>query len=221
MPFQLVATAGNQTFELPGGVTLVLGRALNSDIPVFDPTISRRHAQVTSDATGVEVRDLGARNGVFLNGVKIEKARVSPGDVVTFGKVAFRLRETAKPSLPTPPSTRAQRAALTVLKPVPAPGVQRSGVGGVLGQTGAGIPSAAAAAAAVRGLRGEAPDEAAYADLLEVQQKLALLLEVSTALSRAIESDALLEKIVEFTFQILDADLVAVLLTDEHGELLP
>lgn len=221
MPYQLVATAGSQTFELPGGVTLVLGRALNSDIPVFDPTISRRHAQVTSDETGVEVQDLGARNGIFLNGVKIERARLSPGDVVTFGKVAFRLRETARPSLPTPPSARAQRAALTVLKPVPAPGTHRSGIGSVLGATGAGIPAAAAAAAAVRGLRGDPPDEAAYADLLEGQQKLALLLEVSTALSRAIETDALLEKIVEFTFQILDADLVAVLLADGQGGLVP
>jgi len=219
MPFQLIAAAGNQTFELPGGVTLVLGRALNSDIPVFDPTISRRHAEVTSDETGVEVRDLGARNGIFLNGVKVERARLSPGDVVTFGKVAFRLRESARPASPTPPSARAQRAAATVLRPVPMPNASRSGVGGVLGSTAVGMP--AAPAAALRQPRGAPPDEAGYAELLEGQQKLALLLEVSTALSRAIETDALLEKIVDFTFQILDADLVAVLLADDGGELVP
>lgn len=219
MPFQLIATVGNQTFELPTGVTLVLGRALNSDIPIFDPTISRRHAEVRSDETGVEVRDLGARNGILLNGVKVEQARLTAGDVVTFGKVAFRLRETVRPLLPTPSSTRAARSAATVFRKVPTRDPQRSGIGGVLGATSAG--QAVARAVAVPPLNGHTPDPAAYAELLEGQQKLALLLEVSTALSRAVETDALLEKIVEFTFQILDADLVAVLLADERGELVP
>ena len=220
MPFQLIATVGNQTFELPTGATLILGRALNSDIPIFDPTISRRHAEVRSDETGVEVRDLGARNGILLNGVKIENARLTAGDIVTFGKVAFRVRESARPALPTPSATRAARSAATVFRKVPTRDPQRSGIGGVLGATSAGV----AATRAVGGgtpLNGHTPDPAAYAELLEGQQKLALLLEVSTALSRAVETDALLEKIVEFTFQILDADLVAVLLADEQGELVP
>jgi len=219
MPFQLIATLGNQTFELPPGATLILGRALNSDIPIFDPTISRRHAEVRSDDTGVQVRDLGARNGILVNGVKVDDARLTAGDVVTFGKVAFRVREMARPALPTPSSTRAARGAATIVRKVPSRDPQMSGVGGVLGATSAGI--AAARAVAVPPLDGHTPDPAAYAELLEGQQKLSLLLEVSTALSRAVETDALLEKIVEFTFQILDADLVAVLLTDGQGELVP
>ena len=41
-----------QSFELRTGATLVVGRAPNSDIPVIDPTISRRHAEVECDDDG-------------------------------------------------------------------------------------------------------------------------------------------------------------------------
>ena len=93
MAFKLISTEGEQTFELRSGGTLVVGRALSSDIPVLDPTISRRHAEVLWDGTGVHVKDLGSSNGTFLNGVKVEEAKLSPGDVITFGKVPFRLKE--------------------------------------------------------------------------------------------------------------------------------
>ncbi|MGH7648681.1 MAG: FHA domain-containing protein, partial [Gemmatimonadaceae bacterium] len=49
MPFRLTSTAGDQSFELQDGATLVVGRASASDLPVFDPTISRRHAELTCD----------------------------------------------------------------------------------------------------------------------------------------------------------------------------
>ena len=93
MVYKLISTEGEQTFELRSGAPLVVGRALNSDIPVFDPTISRKHAEVALDDDGVHVTDLGSSNGTFLNGARIDAARLSPGDVITFGKVAFRLKE--------------------------------------------------------------------------------------------------------------------------------
>ena len=110
MAYRLISTEGDQSFELRLGTQLILGRALNSDIPVLDPTISRRHAEIVCDPEGVEVRDLGSSNGTFLNGDKVAITRVSPGDLVTFGKVAFRLKEVAKnfenPAMPTPVAMR-------------------------------------------------------------------------------------------------------------------
>ena len=47
MPFRLVSADGQLSFELRAGLPLVLGRALSSDLPVLDPTVSRRHAELT------------------------------------------------------------------------------------------------------------------------------------------------------------------------------
>src|SRR3954452_4372914 len=111
MLLQLTAAAGSQVFDLPNGSALVVGRALNSDLPVLDPTISRRHAEVTSDGGGVELHDLGSRNGTFLTGTRVERARAVPGDTIAFGSVKFRVRESTRPAAETPRSARAQRVS--------------------------------------------------------------------------------------------------------------
>ena len=55
----------------------------------------------------------------------------------------------------------------------------------------------------------------------DTAKKLALLLEVSNGLSRAIDVDALLETISRMVFQILDVDRVAIELIDSNGERVP
>ncbi|HEY7393762.1 MAG TPA: FHA domain-containing protein, partial [Gemmatimonadaceae bacterium] len=66
MPYKLISSDGVLSFELRTGATLIVGRAPTSDIPVIDPTISRRHAEVDCTETGVTVRDLGSSNGTFV-----------------------------------------------------------------------------------------------------------------------------------------------------------
>jgi adenylate cyclase len=54
------------------------------------------------------------------------------------------------------------------------------------------------------------------------EKKLSLLLEVSKELSKQQELDRLLEKVVDFTFQIMNVDRVSILLVeDKSGELIP
>ena len=69
MPYRLVSRDGHLSFELRAGVPLVLGRALTCDLPVLDPTISRRHAELRGADESVSLRDLGSSNGTFVNGV--------------------------------------------------------------------------------------------------------------------------------------------------------
>ena len=57
--FKLISTAGEQSIDLQLGRTLVVGRAVTSDIPIYDPTISRRHAEVSLTETGLLVKDIG------------------------------------------------------------------------------------------------------------------------------------------------------------------
>src|SRR5215510_10926676 len=116
MPFKLISSDGVLSFELRTGATLVVGRAPTSDIPVIDPTISRRHAEVDCTETGVTVRDLGSSNGTFVNGTRVDKSPVSTGDVLTFGKVAFRLQHLAPPPPPPTPALISTPPGATIVR---------------------------------------------------------------------------------------------------------
>ena len=211
MSFKLISTEGEQTFELRSGGTLVVGRALTSDIPVLDPTISRRHAEVAWDESGVHVRDLGSSNGTFLNGVKVETAKLSPGDVITFGKVPFRLKETSGDTRPQagpdtpfsfgPPAP----AGATIVRKLPLRDSRQPFA----------PPRRTSGAVVVEETTPIRTDDD------KSEQKLALLLEVSKGLTSAVDVDALLEKIVGEVYKILDVDRVAILLADDHGDLQP
>jgi adenylate cyclase len=55
----------------------------------------------------------------------------------------------------------------------------------------------------------------------KLQQKLAMLLEVSKGLTKAQTLDALLGKIAQYAFQVLEVDRTAILLVDDRGQLVP
>src|SRR3954471_3863414 len=93
MPYRLVSFSGDQSFELPHGKSLVVGRGVTSDIAIYDPTISRRHAELMVGTDGVQVKDLGSSNGTCINGNRVSAGRLSPNDSITFGKVLFQLKE--------------------------------------------------------------------------------------------------------------------------------
>lgn len=212
MPFKLISTEGDQSFELRTGAPLVVGRAMTNDIPVLDPTISRRHAELLWDEAGIHVRDLGSSNGTFLNGLRVESARLLPGDVVTFGRVAFRVKETTGEPTPTPSlSHDSPVPGATIVRRLP---VRESGAARI---TGPGLM----AAIRVSGPQPAVSESTQGVDSAQSQQRLELLLQVSQALSRAVDVDPLLEKIVEFSFDIFDVDRVAIELTDERGALHP
>ena len=198
MRLKLTSADNTQNFELKPGVAQIVGRAPQSDIPVFDPTISRRHAEVTADEKQLHVRDLGSSNGTFLNGSRVETCSVSVGDTITFGKVAFKLQPVAPP---------AAAAAAGGMKDMPAGAT-------IVRQLPARNTPGSAFAAIKSG------EQAAVADASDkIQQKLKILLEVSTQLGKAIDTDAILQKIVEQAYQILTVDRVAIQLMDESGTL--
>ena len=68
---------------------IVVGRGNDADLRVNDPGVSRRHAEfrVTEDAHGprVTVHDLGSTNGVYVNGHKVPKKTLEPGDIIRVG----------------------------------------------------------------------------------------------------------------------------------------
>ncbi len=211
--FKLLSTSGEQSIDLQLGRKLVVGRAVTSDVPIYDPTISRRHAEVVLTESGVRVTDLGSSNGTFLNGAKITEAEAGANDVVTFGKVAFRVKEVTAP-LPRPQVVPPAEFAS------PKPGVKGGAAGTIVRQlpVSGGVPAIVIdqpQGSSHLKVQGQSQEE-------RREKKLSLLLEVSKELSKQQELDRLLDKVVDFTFQIMNVDRVSILLLDgKSDELIP
>jgi pSer/pThr/pTyr-binding forkhead associated (FHA) protein len=71
---------------------LRLGRSPDNDVVIRDPTVSRHHAEVRGDpVAGFEVADRSSRNGTFVNGRRVSRARIDESDRIQLGFHVFRL----------------------------------------------------------------------------------------------------------------------------------
>jgi len=78
-----------QEFEIPTS-GLVVGREGHVRVP--DEFLSRRHFEVGPDPDGtVRVRDLGSRNGTYLNTLPAQNTKVQSGDEIRAGVNRFRI----------------------------------------------------------------------------------------------------------------------------------
>ena len=65
---------------------ITVGRHSQADIFLDDVTVSRQHVEVERSGDGYRVRDAGSLNGTYLNGDRIESARLNDGDVLQVGR---------------------------------------------------------------------------------------------------------------------------------------
>ena len=72
-------------FALAPGRELVIGRREESDVPIRDDGISRRHATIRVDGEGALLRDLGSANGTYVGGARVHEARLIDGSRVAIG----------------------------------------------------------------------------------------------------------------------------------------
>jgi pSer/pThr/pTyr-binding forkhead associated (FHA) protein len=93
-PMRLVAEGGpydGRVFELTTA-ELAVGRAVDNDVVLDDPSLSRKHAKVYRRGPGeLEVEDLSSSNGTFINQRKIGRGSAHPGDTIRFGELSFRV----------------------------------------------------------------------------------------------------------------------------------
>jgi pSer/pThr/pTyr-binding forkhead associated (FHA) protein len=71
---------------LPGNIKTV-GRAARADFIVDAQMVSRVHCRLTAGAAELEVLDLSSTNGTFVNGQRIDRARLRDGDRLGIGRV--------------------------------------------------------------------------------------------------------------------------------------
>jgi hypothetical protein len=87
---KFVLRHGMREIPLPLG-RFVIGRSETCELPLDDPLVSRQHAGLDVTEDGVTAVDLGSRNGIRVNGDRVqEPRRLSPGDVLLVGGSTFK-----------------------------------------------------------------------------------------------------------------------------------
>jgi diguanylate cyclase (GGDEF)-like protein len=72
-------------FPLEAGRELIVGRRDDADILISDDGVSRRQASLRVDGDHAVVRDLGSANGTFVDGARVQEARLANGGRVHIG----------------------------------------------------------------------------------------------------------------------------------------
>lgn len=92
--------------RLPINTGLLVGRGASNHIVLDDPRISRQHARFAPERDGTFLYDLNSANGTIINGVSVTKQKLQVGDVIRFGRYAFRIEEgpPAEVGATTPPA---------------------------------------------------------------------------------------------------------------------
>src|ERR1700741_4216038 len=64
-----------------------IGRLPDRDLILEDVHVSRKHAEVVYDHSAFYVIDNGSRHGTFVNGVRVQRQRLSAHDLLHFGTI--------------------------------------------------------------------------------------------------------------------------------------
>ena len=76
------------TFRILTGAIRTIGRSTGADFIVDAALVSRVHCRLTALPGGeLEVKDLDSTNGTYVNGARVETARLSSGDRLKVGRV--------------------------------------------------------------------------------------------------------------------------------------
>ena len=123
VPVAYVDSDGIERSYTIGRDPVLVGREPGCVIQSNDPLVSRRHALLYLDPSGMLfVEDLGSANGVFVGPNRVKVAPIPMGAVVVIGSLRFR-RLAAAPGSSQPPAPvqdiLARRPTYAVLLPPP------------------------------------------------------------------------------------------------------
>jgi hypothetical protein len=87
------------------GTSMIIGRDTQADVQIDDRQVSRRHAEINRTAQGYTIRDMGSKNGTFLNGDPItgDSQPVRNGDEISIAlcaKLTFIEDDATAPVIP-------------------------------------------------------------------------------------------------------------------------
>jgi transcriptional regulator with GAF, ATPase, and Fis domain len=68
---------------------ITIGREASNGIAIVDPSVSRKHCELSAQEGRFRVRDLDSRNGTLVNGAAIEQRDLQHGDEIAAGDSSF------------------------------------------------------------------------------------------------------------------------------------
>ncbi len=68
-----------------GEEVTTIGSVAGNTVVLADPAVSRKHAGIRRVDGQFELADLGSTNGIYVNGQKLPKKTLTPGDIVRVG----------------------------------------------------------------------------------------------------------------------------------------
>ncbi|HSL19369.1 MAG TPA: SpoIIE family protein phosphatase [Methylomirabilota bacterium] len=177
--------------EIESG-SLVVGRSTACDVAIADRFLSRQHARLFRSGDSWFVKDLGSRNGTFVNGRRVDSpAEVRPGDLITLSASQIRLRGGDRPDISSNVPTDAPDSDQVLLP----------------------------AAEMLRRSAGPPPEDAESrpAELARHAARLSLLNQVHQAMARPTSLDELLELILDHIVAQLEPERVEVFMRCDDG----
>ena len=90
-----IGSMRKSVYPLLGPTTI--GRGADNTITIPDPAISRNHARVNCHQGYWTVEDLKSTNGVVVDGKRVERQILKPGDTFQLGEILFRFIEKETP----------------------------------------------------------------------------------------------------------------------------
>ncbi len=86
--------------------TITIGTSADNTLVLTDPVVSRYHLELRRAPAGIEVVDLGSRNGTWLGAVRLERAIVPAGTRLRLGDTTIAVADAGSPLAPPTPSRR-------------------------------------------------------------------------------------------------------------------
>ena len=106
--------------EKLGQAIIKIGKVPSAHLQLADETVSRMHAIIEVMGADVSIIDLGSTRGTFINGTKINKAKLQSGDVILVGDTTIEIAiAQASPALVSVPAAPLPVATQTLPPPVP------------------------------------------------------------------------------------------------------
>ncbi len=100
------------------GPKFFIGRAEDCHLRPASDQVSRHHCVILVAADAVSIRDLGSRNGTFVNGKQISpQCRLRSGDRVVVGQLDFDIQIVGMPPEPAEPQASPAAAVETSASP--------------------------------------------------------------------------------------------------------